>query len=114
MFEENIFPFHDSCWLEKVGNQFVYLVALLAMAPKPVKKEVKKEVKDKTDADDLRKQQSNMLTQLTKSSDPNKQGVLATYKALPRFSDQKKELLSLWAKDKSCKWHSSWKKNSSF
>ena len=106
MFEENIFPFHDSCWLEKVGNQFVYLVALLAMAPKPVKKEVK----DKTDADDLRKQQSNMLTQLTKSSDPNKQGVLATYKALPRFSDQKKELLSLWAKDKSCKWHSSWKK----
>ena len=106
MFEEYIFPFHDSCWLEKVGNQFVYLVALLAMAPKPVKKELK----EKPDADDLRKQQANMLTQLAKSSDPNKQGVLATYRALPRFSEQKKELLSLWAKDKSCKWHSSWKK----
>ena len=106
MFEENIFPFHDSCWLEKVGNQFVYLVALLAMAPRGVKKEPK----DKTGADDLRKQQANMVTQLAKSTDPNKQGVLAAYKALPRFSDQKKELLSLWAKDKSCKWHSSWKK----
>ena len=58
MFEENIFPFHDSCWLEKVGNQFVYLVALLAMAPKGVKKEPK----DKTGADDLRKQQANMVT----------------------------------------------------
>ena len=48
------------------------------MAPKGVKKEPK----DKTAADDLRKQQANMVTQLAKSTDPNKQGVLATYKAL--------------------------------
>ena len=82
----------------------MYLVALLAMAPKTVKKELK----DKNAADELRKQQANMLTQLAKSTGPNKQGMLAHYKALPRFSDQKKELLSLWTKDKSCKWHSSW------
>ena len=84
------------------------LVALLAMAPK---KEVKKEPKDKNaGAEEVRKQQANMLTQLSKSTDPAKQGVLASYKALPRFSEQKKELLSMWSKDKGCKWHSSWKK----
>ena len=91
------------------------LVALLAMAPKPKEapktKEVKKEPKEKNaSAEEVRKQQANMLTQLSKSTDPDKQGVLASYRALPRFSEQKKELLSMWAKDKSCKWHSSWKK----
>jgi len=93
----------------------VSLVALLAMAPKPKEapktKEVKKEPKEKNaSAEEVRKQQANMLTQLSKSTDPDKQGVLASYRALPRFSEQKKELLSMWAKDKSCKWHSSWKK----
>ena len=71
------------------------LVALLAMAPKPKEapktKEVKKEPKEKNaSAEEVRKQQANMLTQLSKSTDPDKQGVLASYRALPRFSEQKK------------------------
>ncbi len=72
---------------------------------------VKKEPCNKEkEVPDLRKQQDNMLAQLAKSNDSCKQGVLATYRALPRFSDQKKEILALWAKDKTCNWHTSWQK----
>ena len=45
-----------------------------------------------------------MLTQLKSSSDPNKQQVLAMYKAQDRFSAEKAAILQKWKMDKSCKW----------
>ena len=42
---------------------------------------------------------SNMLTQLKNSSDPNKQQVLAMYKAQDRFSSEKASILRKWKMD---------------
>ena len=72
-------------------------------APKPIKKEP-------TMVDDTRKQTSNMLTQLKNGQhkDEEKKALLQYYQNLDRFSVQKKELLQLWAKDRTCKWFASW------
>ena len=74
-------------------------------AAKPIKKEP-------TMVDDTRKQTSNMLTQLKNGQhkDEEKKALLQYYQNLDRFSVQKKELLQLWAKDRTCKWFASWNK----
>eukprot|EP00439_Symbiodinium_sp_Y106_P011889 s1694_g1.t2 len=36
--------------------------------------------------------------------------VLNKYQKLSRYDSQKKELVGLWAADKSCKWYSTWEK----
>ena len=74
-------------------------------APKPIKKEP-------TMVDDTRKQTSNMLTQLKNKQhkDEEKKALLQYYQNLDRFSVQKKELLQLWAKDRTCRWFASWNK----
>ena len=54
--------------------------------------------------DDTRKQTSNMLTLLKNGQrkDEEKKALLQYYQNLDRFSVQKKELLQLWAKDRTC------------
>ena len=77
-------------------------------APKPSAKQAK-DAKSKPPGQEAalassRGDISNMLTQLKSSSDPNKQQVLAMYKAQGRFSAEKAAILQKWKMDKSCKW----------
>ena len=86
----------------------------IAMAPK-VKKAAKAPTKatskaggkpaslDKEAAEQLRRDQSDVLTQLRNSKDPAKQRALALYKATDRMSTEKGALLQQRLQDKSCK-----------
>ena len=53
--------------------------------------------------------QANMITQLANpKATVEQKHALDAYRALPRFSEKKNELLELWQKDKTCKWYSSY------
>ena len=86
------------------------------MAPKASKTTKAKSAAQaaQTEADDLRKLQSNMLTQLkSKTATVDQQQMLEYYQSLPRFSELKKELLMKWKTDKTCQWHTGYKATSS-
>ena len=53
---------------------------------------------------------SNFITQMSKSTDPNKQSLISHYKSLSRFDEQKKEILQKWRMDKTCSWSQSYLK----
>lgn len=77
------------------------------------KKDVNNKQKDSTQAAQDKKDQSNMLTQLKKGDTTEKVQTLQLYQSLPRFSDEKLELLKKWKLDKSCKWIASYKETRS-
>lgn len=81
-----------------------------ASKPAP-KKGVKK---DPEDAAQLKKDQSNMVTQLKQGDTPEKVETLELYKSLPRFSQEKVDLLKKWKLDRTCKWIGSYKESRSF
>ena len=65
-------------------------------------------------AADMRKQLSNMVTQLAnpKASEAQKQ-TLEVYRNLPRFSQVKHDILAKWKADKSCAWMNSFSQSMS-
>ena len=70
---------------------------------KAVDEEAAQKAKDKKGA------QANMITQCANiKSTPFQKATLEAYRAAPRFSEKKQELLELWQKDKTCKWYSSY------
>lgn len=77
------------------------------------KRDAKSKQKDSTQAAQDKKDQSNMLTQLKKGDTTEKVQTLQLYQSLPRFSDEKLELLKKWKLDKTCKWIASYKETRS-
>ena len=67
-----------------------------------------------TSAAEDKKDLCNFLTQVKGSDQPDKVAVYKHYTSLGRYDKQKKELLALWKKDKSCKWYGSWSKRVTF
>jgi nucleoid-associated protein YgaU len=55
-------------------------------------------------ADAALKDQRNFLTQGKNAKDENVRSAYNHYMGLGRFSAEKKQLLEMWKKDKSCKW----------
>ena len=84
--------------------------AAAAPAPKVTKaqqkaldEEAAQKAKDKKGA------QANMITQCANpKATVEQKAILEAYRAAPRFSEKKQELLELWQKDKTCKWYSSY------
>ena len=74
---------------------------------KPAPKAVVK--KEKANVD--QKDQANFGNSLKKSNSEEAQQVLQLYQSLPRFSQQKKDLIQAWKADKTCKWISTWNKS---
>ncbi|CAE7026656.1 unnamed protein product [Symbiodinium sp. CCMP2592] len=84
-------------------------------APKAkAKVQVKKEPGTSPTSADEKKELCNFLTQVKNSEQPDKVAVYKHYSSLGRYDKQKKELLSLWKSDKSCKWYGSWCKKVTF
>ena len=75
--------------------------------PKPAPKATVK--KEKANVD--QKDQANFGNSLKKSNSEEAQQVLQLYQSLPRFSQQKKDLIQAWKADKTCKWISTWNKS---
>ena len=84
---------------------------LAAMAPKAKASSKDKAVQIKKEpGTDDRKLVSNFLTTLKRGKTQEEKDVLNKYQKLSRYDSQKKELVGLWAGDKSCKWYSTWEK----
>lgn len=79
--------------------------------PEGVKRSTKTSAKDPEKAAQDKKDQSNMITQLKKGDTPAKCEALQLYTSLPRFSQEKSEMLKKWKLDKSCKWISSYQES---
>ena len=75
--------------------------------PKPAPKATVK--KEKANVD--QKDQANFGNSLKKSNSEEAHQVLQLYQSLPRFSQQKKDLIQAWKADKTCKWISTWNKS---
>ena len=50
------------------------------------------------------KDQVNFLIQMANTKDPTKLQLINHYKSLGRFDIEKKQMLEMWKRDKSCKW----------
>lgn len=82
-----------------------------AAEKKAAAKKAKPDQKDPVKAAQDKKDQSNMVTQLKKADTPAKCEALKLYQSLPRFSEEKAEMLKKWKLDKSCKWISSYQES---
>lgn len=82
-----------------------------AAEKKAAVKKTKPDQKDAVKAAQDKKDQSNMVTQLKKGDTPAKCEALKLYQSLPRFSEEKAEMLKKWKLDKSCKWISSYQES---
>lgn len=58
-----------------------------------------------------KKQQSNMVTQLKQSADPNKVALYNLYTQLSKNSPEKSQILQRWLADKSCSWTNEYSKS---
>ena len=104
------------CMLKLLNGQL--FLATTAMAPKgsmkghkgaAAKAKADNKAKDPKAAEE-RRTISNFITQMSKSTDPNKQSLISHYKSLSRFDEQKKEILQKWWMDKTCSWSQSYLK----
>ena len=92
-------PFLKPAVVKKVVEPATKKAAVKKATAKPKVKSAEQAAEDKKDV-------SNMITTLKKSSPAEKEKVqlLEIYQSLPRFSEEKLKLLKQWKLDKSCKW----------